>query len=147
MALVSARRLREKKPEPEVIDVAPVEPVLVETETIAISVTVPWDTLPILEAQQWYEKLKREFERAGTILNARLCAQTLDSFVCFMAGTEGACKAGVVHKGRPAGIDYQHKDEKTGLLQPAMICSERCWVLYQAKLIAERRDRELARQQ
>jgi hypothetical protein len=112
-----------------------------------IDVTVPWESLEILEAQQWYAILKKEFERAGAILNARLCAQTQDSFVCFMAGTEGACKAGVIHKGRPAGIDYQHKDSKTGLLQPAMICSERCWVLYQAKLISERRERELARQQ
>lgn len=111
-----------------------------------IEVNVPWNTVPMLEGQRYYAKLKAEFERAGAILNARNCAEGEDGYVCFMAGKEGGCKKGVIRKGRPAGIDSSHKNPKTGLLEPVRICSERCWILYQGQMIEERRARELARE-
>jgi hypothetical protein len=165
MARISSQRvaalqkLRQKEPEipppPIELEPAPQTPEVAAhlrkherlSEAPTVKINVPWETLDILEAQRWYAVVRAEFERAGTILNARRCAENLDSFVCFMAGEEGACKPGIVHKGRPIGIDYAHKNPKTGLLEPAMICSERCWVLYQAKMIAERRERELQRAQ
>jgi hypothetical protein len=109
-----------------------------------LEINIPWSTMDLLEAQQWYAKLKAELERAGSILNTRLC-DTGDAYVCFMAGKPGACPKGVVRTGRPAGIDSAHKD-KNGLLKPAKICSERCWILYQKQLIDERREREMATQ-
>ena len=114
--------------------------------TDLIHVNVPWNTMPMLEAQQWYAKLKQEFERAGAILNARSCSESEEGYVCFMAVKEGACKKGVVHTGRPAGIDSSHKNPKTGLYDPVRICSERCWILYQGQLIQERRARELGQE-
>lgn len=111
-----------------------------------IEINVPWHTIPMLEGQKWYAKLREEFEKAGAILNARSCAEREEGYVCFMAGREGACKKGVVRTGRPAGIDSSHKNPKTGLLEPVRICSERCWILYQGQLIQERRERELGRE-
>ena len=110
-----------------------------------VRVEVPWNTMPMLEAQKWYAKLKDEFEKAGAILNARSCAEHEEGYICFMAGKEGACKKGVIRTGRPAGIDSSHKNPKTGLMEPVRICSERCWILYQGMLIQERRERELGR--
>jgi hypothetical protein len=109
-----------------------------------ISISVPWETLDLLEAQHYYSELKKEFERAGAILNARCCEEGEEKYVCFMAGKPGACELGMVRTGRPRGIDYAHKDPHSGLLKPAKICSERCWILYQQQLINERRERELA---
>jgi hypothetical protein len=115
-------------------------------EVPSIEVAVDWHGMPMLEAEQWYMRLRAEFERAGGILNARRCSENEAGYVCFMAGKENACKEGVIRTGRPAGIDSSYRDPKTGLFTPVRICSERCWVLYQGQLIQERKDRELARE-
>lgn len=115
----------------------------VEIPKPMMQINIPWDTLDLREAQIWYARLKHEFERAGWILNQRSCTASEEKWTCFMAGKTGACAKGIVHSSRPVGIDYGHKD-KHGLLKPARICSERCWLLYQKLLIDERRAREIA---
>ena len=112
-----------------------------------MEVNISWETMDVIEAQLWYGKLKAELERAGAILNKRTCLENEDQWTCFMGGKYGCCEHGVIYSRRPAGIDYAHKDPVTGLMKPARICSERCWVLYQKELIDARRAREIAVQQ
>jgi hypothetical protein len=120
-----------------------------------ITIDVDWTTLEITAAQNAYSMLQREYEKAGRILNSRTTRHELGQFYCFMAGSPGACKIGVAHTGRPCFIDNArkapkggYKDPRTdqvtpeGLFVPVEICSERCYQLYNALLIAERRERE-----
>jgi len=115
-------------------------PIEVAPRVAAIRVDVDWTKVPMPEAQQLYSQLKSEFEKAGQILNARSMPQQ-KGYVCFMAGREKCCPAGVVHDGDPRGTDYSYKDPKTGLMVPVRICSENCWIRYQNMLIEERRKR------
>ena len=106
----------------------------------AIRVDVDWSKVPMQEARDLYAQLKSEFEKAGRILNSRSMPQER-GYVCFMAGKPKCCPTGVRHDGVPRGTDYSYKDPKTGLMTPVYICSENCWLRYQAVLIEERRQR------
>jgi hypothetical protein len=125
--------------------------------TWAIRIGVDWLNLPMLEAQAAFHTLQTEYQRAAKLLNERAMDRS-EHFHCFMAGTEGACKLGTLYSSRPMFIDnaYKappggHKNLLTGQITPeglyvqVRICSERCHALYQAKLIQERRDRELGK--
>jgi hypothetical protein len=105
-----------------------------------IDIDVEWATLSMDEARQAYAELKKHFDRAGAILNARIM-DTDGRWVCFMAGKKGCCKMGVVHSGNPRGVDYSYVDPVSKLSKPAKICSELCWIRFQQQLIDERRER------
>jgi hypothetical protein len=98
--------------------------------------------MPMLEAQDWYERLKQEFEKAGKILNARSVNNWENGWVCFMAGKPNACAKGIVRTGKPAGIDNSYTTPRGKFVQ-VLVCTMRCWELYQAQRIDERRQREL----
>lgn len=115
-------------------------------QQITESEEINWQTLPMAEAQQLYAKLKDRFERVGKILNARAMASTqIEFYECFMAGRDKCCAKGTKHRMPARGTDYEngHKDPKTGLVTPVLICSENCWIRYQGLLIDERRERNL----
>jgi hypothetical protein len=103
----------------------------------SIVVAVDWETLEILEAQQAYSTLKKEFERAGFVMNQR-SMPVPGSYVCFI------CKK--KHLGDPRGKDYSYVNPKTGLMQVVEICGELCWLNYQKLRIEERKEREMPTQ-
>ena len=108
------------------------------------STVVDWQNLPMPVAQQLYAQLKETFERAGKILNARAMASTqIEFYECFMAGRDKCCSKGTKHRMPARGTDYEngHKDPKTGLVTPVLICSENCWIRFQGLLIDQRRER------
>ena len=107
---------------------------------------VDWQNIPMPDAQILYAQLKESFEKAGRILNARAMAATqVEFYECFMAGKAKCCAKGTQHRMPARGTDYEngHKDPKSGLVSPVLICSENCWIRYQEVLINERRDRNL----
>ena len=139
---------------------APIRKIATTTAVPGISVTAPvperrpstlhvdidWATIPMPEAQGLYARLKEVFEKAGKILNARAMAATqVEFYECFMAGKAKCCAKGTQHRMPARGTDYEngHKDPKSGLVTPVLICSENCWIRYQEVLINERRDRNL----
>lgn len=97
---------------------------------------VNWKTLPMEEAQRAYAELKAEFERAGTVLNAR-SMPTPGHYTCFI------CKK--TRAGDPRGTDYSYINPETGLMQPILICGELCWLRYQEFRIGKRREAEMPR--
>ena len=103
-----------------------------------ILVSVDWQRIPILEGQQLYAKLRTEFEKAGTILNAR-SFKSDNGFKCFM------CKGDF--EGMPAFRDDSYKDNKTGLLVPVRICGQICAERYNVMLFEQRRDRNQRQEQ
>ncbi len=136
MPKAAARKTRESTPQPVPVDVPLFE------------LRIDWNSMPLLEAQQWYAKLKAEFENAGRILNARASNKLSEGYECFMAGKSvngtKACAKGITHSGIPRGVDYSYRDPETGLLCVARICSERCWILYNQFRIDQRRERYIA---
>lgn len=121
-------------------------PARVEEYAPILCVDVDWAKLPMPEAQNYYAHLREYFEQAGKILNARLMHESQTEFYeCFMAGREKCCAKGTKHRMPARGTDYEngHKDLRTGLVTPVLICSENCWIRYQAALIEERRERNL----
>jgi hypothetical protein len=114
--------------------------------TPAPLIHVDWQNIPMPDAQTLYAQLKESFEQAGRILNARAMAATqVEFYECFMAGKPKCCAKGTQHRMPARGTDYEngHKDPKSGLVTPVLICSENCWIRYQEVLINERRDRNL----
>jgi len=99
-----------------------------------ISIRVDWEHLPMQQAQTAYASLRKEFEKAGSILNAR-SMPTPGTYKCFM------CKQ--THVGQPRGTDYSYINADTGLMEPVLICGEKCWLDYQRLRIKERREREM----
>lgn len=110
-----------------------------------LHVGVDWAKVDLLEGQQLYAKLKAEFERAGQILNARATMANDKEWLCFMAGREGCCPPKILRTGLPRSTDFSSKDPRTGLLRPARLCSEVCYLRYQQQLIDERKQRELGK--
>lgn len=119
-----------------------------------IHIFVDWENMPLQEARNYYERLSKEYEKAGRILNERATTRQPDQFNCFMAGKPGCCKIGTAHTGRPRFIDLSYKAPKggykdlltnqhtpEGLTVPVNICSELCFHRYNEILIAERRER------
>jgi hypothetical protein len=119
------------------IKIAQVKASIERTSTWSIVVSVNWEHLPILEAQQAYAMLKKEFERAGFIINQRSMPEP-GSYTCFM------CKN--THLGEPRGKDYSYTNPKTGLMEVVEICGEACWLAYQGLRIRERKEREMPAQ-
>jgi len=122
-------------PVPPGTEIASVTPAIMKAD---------WHTIPMPEAQRQYAILKVEFERAGKILNARAMASTqIEFYECFMAGRDKCCSKGTKHRMPARGTDYEngHKDPKTGLVTPVLICSENCWIRFQGLLIDQRRER------
>jgi len=120
----------------------------------SIMVAVDWENLPLQLARDAYEKLSKEYERAGKILNERSTAKPDAQFHCFMAGKPGCCKLGVAHKGMPRFTDLSYKAPKGGYVDKLTgqhfpeglsvrvdICSELCYHRYNELMIAERRER------
>jgi hypothetical protein len=99
-----------------------------------ITVDVDWNGLPMDEAQAAYAILRKEFEKAGSVLNAR-SMPVPGSYICFM------CKK--THLGEPRGKDYSYRNPETGLMQVVEICGELCWEHYNRLRIAERKEREM----
>jgi hypothetical protein len=123
-----------KQPQPQVRTELP----------IGLYINIPWNTMDVIEAQQWYAKLKLEFENAGRILNERTFQKANEaSYECFMAGKPLCCKKGVKHMGIPRGLDNSYKDPETGLYKPVRVCSENCWIRYQDQRVRERREQYL----
>lgn len=88
----------------------------------AIKVEVDWQNAPLPQAQEAYARLKKEFERAGTILNSR-SMPTPGSYVCFM------CQ--ITHPGEARGKDDSQVNPSTGLAERVRICGEECWISFQ----------------
>ncbi len=101
-----------------------------------ITIDVNWKELPMQDAQAAYAQLRKEFEKAGSILNARSMPAP-GTYKCFM------CKQ--THVGQPRGTDYSYINADTGLMEPVLICGELCWIRYQELRIKERREREMPR--
>ena len=119
-----------------------------------IHVRADWEHLPMPEAQTAYAKLKFEFEKAGSILNARSSGNH-QQWSCFMADKKipsgdpkipprpSDCPSqGQVLSRLPSFIDNAHKNSKTGLIEVVRICSEICSIRYNQIQIDERRERE-----
>jgi hypothetical protein len=87
-----------------------------------ITIAVDWEHLRLEEAQQAYAQLRKQFEKAGFILNARSMPAP-GQYVCFI------CQK--THLGDPRGKDYSYKNPSTGLMEPVSICGERDWLAYQ----------------
>lgn len=143
-----------KKPKEEIPPAVPgiTAPV---PERWVIHIEVDWQNLPMPQAQEAYAFLQKAHQDAGKILNARSSPQKAEQWRCFMAGTPGACELGKIYDTRPVFEDRSrvapkggHHDPVTGdytapgLAVPVKICSERCYHIYNALLIAERRERE-----
>jgi hypothetical protein len=109
-------------------------PSVLNTVSWDISIDVDWKELPMQEAQIAYAQLRKEFEKAGSILNSR-SMPTPGTYKCFM------CKQ--THVGQPRGTDYSYINADTGLMEPVLICGEKCWLDYQGLRIKERREREM----
>jgi len=101
-----------------------------------ITIEVDWEHIPMNEGQQFYAHLKSEFENAGKILNARSMQRT-SGYDCFMCGKH--------FEGQPKYTDHSYKDPTTGLVPTIYCCGEHCVILFNAKVIQERHQRELAR--
>jgi hypothetical protein len=112
----------------------PTEAYIGITATWSIGISVDWEKLPMPEAQQAYAQLRKEFEKAGFILNQR-SMPAADGYTCFM------CKK--FHLGLARGTDFSYVNPQTGLMQPVSICGELCWIHYQELRIKERKEREL----
>ena len=107
-----------------------------------IHVRADWEHLPMLEAQTAYAKLKFEFEKAGTILNARSTGTNVQ-WSCYMSSRTKDCPTkGQVLSRLPSFIDNSHVNPKTGLIEVVRICSEICSIRYNQIQIDERRERE-----
>lgn len=125
-------KIARKRPnQPSSMAVSPCSP----EDGYLVKVAVDWEKLTMEKAQQAYAILKKEFERAGFILNQRSSKREDESYVCFM------CKS--KHLGLPRGTDYSYVNPQTGLMQPVFICGEKCWLDYQGFRIRERKEREL----
>jgi hypothetical protein len=112
-----------------------------------------WEGLPMQQAQDAYRLLQDHYQKAGKILNERMHPKT-EQFYCFMGGSPGACPLGKIYEGKPVFRDLAYRAPKggyknpiTGVLitegldVPVSICSERCFHLYNALLIEQRRER------
>lgn len=122
--------------------------------TNPIVVAVDWNTVPMVEGRLHYATLKAEFEKAGTILNARSMPHADLRYACFMCEcTCPAQSASVypedhdqdckkIHPGEARGKDDSYVGPD-GLRVPVRICGELHWVLYQKLLIDERRQRNV----
>ena len=116
-------------------------PVIPLSERISgIRVDVDWANVDLAQGRMLYSELKREFEKAGKIMNVRENPQE-DKYICFMSGKPGCCKDGIVHDGIPRFTDNSFINKKTGLIQVVKICSELCYHRYNDFRIKERRDR------
>ena len=94
-----------------------------------IVVDVDWNHLPILDAQEAYAVMRKEFEKAGQILNDRSMPAP-GSYKCFI------CQ--ITHPGDPRGKDLAYEDPETKLRVPVEICGEACWLKYSDYRIKER---------
>jgi len=118
----------------------PVPPV--PTGRAALVIDVDWHGIPMQDAKNLYAELRRQFEAAGAILNARAMTEgTSEFYECFMAGKDKCCPKGNKYRMPPRGQDYENgsKDPRTGLVTPVRICSIR----FQDLLIKQRRERFL----
>jgi hypothetical protein len=129
----AAGKMGRKNGHNQVLDAGQEPPTFVDPKGWSVVVSVDWEKLPMLEAQNAYVALKKQFERAGFIMNQRSMPER-GSYICFI------CKQ--KHLGDPRGKDYSYTDPKTGLMQVVEICGERCWIGYQELRIKERKDRE-----
>ena len=100
-----------------------------------IAVSVDWQNLPMRLAEPLYQQLKREFEKAGSILNARHSAEQ-DGYTCKICRNR--------RTGRPGMTDLSWRNPDTGLFERVDLCSEFCVVRWNEYRINERRDREIA---
>ena len=101
-----------------------------------IEIDVDWQSLPMEHAQTAYAELRKEFEKAGRILNER-AMPTPGNYTCFI------CKK--THAGDPRGTDYSYINPETGLMEPILICGELCWLRYQEFRIGKRREAQMPR--
>jgi hypothetical protein len=114
---------------------------------------VDWENIPLADARILYGQLKAEFDKAGTILNARAMPAQNERYVCFICPCTCAKKSTSVyaedheedckkiHPGEARGKDDAYRDPKTGLYVPIRICGERHWIEYQNMRIQERYQR------
>ena len=109
-------------------------PLIYRTETY-IEVTVDWQHLDMLEAQQAYSVLQKAFEKAGKILNAR-AMQSPASYECFM------CHNTI--QGEPMFRDLSWVNPKTGIRQTCYCCSENCTNAYNNMRIETAKKADLA---
>ena len=101
----------------------------VQSEYHDTTISVDWEHLPMPEAQTADAKLRKEFERAGEILNSRSMPDP-GSYTCYM------CES--VHLGDPRGKDDSYIHPRTGLAERVRICGENCWLAYMDFRIKER---------
>lgn len=114
------------------------KPMKAKHHASCIAVDVDWDTLPMVDAQQFYAHLKAEFERAGKILNER-SMRHLSGYTCFM------CKK--YFQGNPGFTDYSYVDPQTGLCPRVDCCGELCVINYNAMRIGQRHQRSVLQAQ
>lgn len=91
-----------------------------------IHIDVDWDHLPMTDAQASYAVVKKEFEKAGKILNARSMAST-NGYTCFQC-----------HKhfnGNPGFTDLSYVNPQTGLSERVDCCGELCVINYHKRRI------------
>jgi hypothetical protein len=123
-------------------------PLPAPTGKAALVIDVDWQHLPMQDAKNLYAELRRQYEAAGAILNARAMSEGSSEFYeCFMAGKDKCCMKGNKYRMPPRGQDYENgvRDPRTGLVTPVRICSENCWIRFQDLLIKARRERNIGK--
>lgn len=137
-AKAMATRLANKQDKEQPLDAGAIETIPIQREEsprtdTSISIDVDWKNLPMPEAEKFYQQLKKEFDKAGLVLNARHTESRRGIYACTICGTR--------HEGLPKGEDLSWKDPETGLISPVRTCSEVCWLKHQQNMIEARRSR------
>jgi hypothetical protein len=129
MKAMVAKRVLNKKADSSVVIHSP------KIDRWEITVDINWNTLTMLEAQQAYAQLQKEYQHAGEVLNARSMNRG-DTFECFVCHT--------VHD-RPARYKNNAYKKPGETLQTVVeCCGERCSIIFENQIVTERRERNIA---